>query len=98
MICCTIVLSSPSIVLFTNGFRVYLFKKLDFFICKISSAIDHDINTGWSPLHEAACKGYLDVCKMLIKSGAEVNVHGYCDETPLHDAAFNNHPKVSSIE
>lgn len=49
---------------------------------------------GWSPLHEAACKGYLDVCKMLIKHGAEVNVHGYCDETPLHDAAFNNHPKV----
>ena len=54
-----------------------------------------ETNPGWSPLHEAACKGYLDVCKMLIKSGAEVNVHGYCDETPLHDAAFNNHPKVS---
>jgi ankyrin repeat protein len=59
---------------------------------KLSSFVSHF--PGWSPLHEAACKGYLDVCKMLIKSGAEVNVHGYCDETPLHDAAFNNHPKV----
>ena len=34
---------------------------------------------------------------MLIKNEAEVNVHGYCDETPLHDAAFNGHPKVTSL-
>ena len=49
---------------------------------------------GWTPLHEACNHGWLEVAKQLLKSGANVNVHGGDNDTPLHDAAINGHPKV----
>ena len=51
--------------------------------------------TGWTPLHEACNRGNLDVAKQLLKAGANVNVLGFGNESPLHDAAINNHAKVS---
>ena len=38
----------------------------------------------------------MDVAKQLLKAGANVNVLGYGDESPLHDAAINSHSKVGT--
>ncbi len=49
---------------------------------------------GWTPLHEACNRGRIDVAKQLLKAGANVNVQGMENDTPLHDAAINGHQKV----
>lgn len=49
---------------------------------------------GWSPLHEAANHGYVDVAELLLKHDANVNDPGgvSCKGiTPLHDAACCGH-------
>lgn len=50
---------------------------------------------GWTPLHEACNQGNVEVAKQLLKAGANVNVQGFEDDTPLHDAAGNGHHKVT---
>ena len=52
---------------------------------------------GWTPLHEACNHGWLVVARQLMKAGANVNVQGLDNDTPLHDAAINGHAKVSAI-
>ena len=49
---------------------------------------------GWTPLHEACNHGWPDVARQLLRAGANVNVQGYENDTPLHDAAINGHQKV----
>ncbi|KAM0733349.1 Tonsoku-like protein [Formica fusca] len=49
---------------------------------------------GWSPLHEAANHGYVDIAKLLLRHGANVNDPGGVSckgVTPLHDAACCGH-------
>ena len=53
-----------------------------------------DIPPGWTPLHEACNHGWPDVARQLLRAGANVNVQGYENDTPLHDAAINGHQKV----
>ena len=53
---------------------------------------------GWTPLHEACNHGFMDVAKQLLKAGANVNVQGYGNDTPLHDAAINGHQKVRDMD
>lgn len=63
---------------------------------------DADVNSkdhnGYTPLHEAAGAGDIDVTKILITNGADVNAkslrHGL---TPLHDAAYSGHEKAIKI-
>jgi len=45
-----------------------------------------DVN-GWTALHHAANIGDLSCCKLLVKSGAEVNCMSNKRRTPLHFAA-----------
>ena len=52
---------------------------------------------GWTPLHEACNHGWLDVARQLLRAGANVNVQGYGNDTPLHDSAINGHQKVFNI-
>lgn len=40
----------------------------------------------WTLLHWAAASGAENCARLLIESGAQVNVHGLCQETPLHVA------------
>ena len=51
-------------------------------------------NCGWTPLHEAANHGFVEIARELIKAGADVNDPGgsMCGAvTPLHDAAACGH-------
>ncbi|XP_020299572.1 tonsoku-like protein [Pseudomyrmex gracilis] len=55
-------------------------------------------NAGWSPLHEAANYGYVDIAELLIKSGANINDNVPCrGMTPLHDAALCGHFSVMNL-
>ena len=51
--------------------------------------------SGWTALHEACNHGWFDVAKALLKNGADVNVRGLDNDTPLHDSSINGHKKVS---
>ncbi|XP_046746534.1 tonsoku-like protein isoform X2 [Diprion similis] len=47
-------------------------------------------NFGWTPLHEAANHGYVEIVRLLLNAGADLNDPGgsNCEGiTPLHDAA-----------
>ncbi|MES1904276.1 MAG: hypothetical protein MHPSP_000042 [Paramarteilia canceri] len=53
-------------------------------------------NIGWTPLHEAANYGLLEIGVLLIENGANINDEGKGDcggVTPLIDAATNGHLK-----
>jgi hypothetical protein len=42
---------------------------------------------GWTPLHWAALKGHIEIARLLLQNGAEVNAKDYDGRTPLHFAA-----------
>ncbi|XP_050465213.1 tonsoku-like protein [Cataglyphis hispanica] len=49
---------------------------------------------GWSPLHEAANHGFVDIAELLLRHGANINDPGGVSckgVTPLHDAACCGH-------
>lgn len=50
--------------------------------------------SGWTPLHEACNFGHIGIVDELLKAGANVNVPGYEEISPLHDAVINNHVQV----
>ena len=55
------------------------------------------LKKGYTALHEACNRGHTSVARLLVNSGAEVNVFGGTHdqkETPLHDAARNGHYQV----
>ena len=49
---------------------------------------------GWTPLHEACNHGWQNVAELLLNAGANVNVQGLDNDTPLHDASVNGHEQV----
>lgn len=49
---------------------------------------------GKSTLHWAADNGFLDVAQLLVERGAELNGRDSSKMTPLHWAAFENHPQL----
>lgn len=60
-----------------------------------SGADIHETGTnGWTPLHMAAARGYVEKAQLLIRAGARVNQRKRIDaaETPLMEAAFSGQP------
>jgi ankyrin repeat domain-containing protein 17 len=55
------------------------------------------IISGNTPLHYAACGGYADVVRVLIKAGANVEEHNENGHTPLMEAASAGHVGVAKI-
>ncbi|VDO10695.1 unnamed protein product [Rodentolepis nana] len=53
-------------------------------------------HAGWTPLHEASLRGYMEAAKCLLEEGkASVDVLGGPElETPLHEAVFNRRIEV----
>jgi len=55
---------------------------------------------GWSPLHEAANHGYVDIAELLLKYDANINDPGGASckgVTPLHDAACCGHLSMMQL-
>jgi hypothetical protein len=46
---------------------------------------------GMTPLHEAAWKGHVEIARLLLQNGADVNVKCDYGWTPLHSAASEGH-------
>ena len=52
----------------------------------------------WTALHFAASNGHVDVAKVLIQNGADVNaVHNEVKRTALHHAAEYGHVDVAKV-
>ena len=55
---------------------------------------DRGIKGDYTPLMEAAMNGHLDIVKLLIHHGADVNAQSSCGNTPLMLACANGHEQV----
>ena len=57
---------------------------------------DRDQN-GWTALHMASIKGYLEISELLTSSGADVNIRGRHGSTALHYASSNGHLEIVQL-
>ncbi len=48
----------------------------------------------WTPLQYAAAKGQLEICRLLVKHGAEVYTNPMCSYPPVMHAAWNRHQHI----
>jgi hypothetical protein len=69
-----------------NGFTTSVKRLLS--IRNINVNVKDDL-FGESPLHWVARNGHIEIARLLLQNGAEVNVKGRWDRTPLHSAARN---------
>lgn len=56
-----------------------------------------DPTMGWTPLHWAAQKGDMDVVKLLLSKGADVNAYHEKAGTPLHMAVYSGQAEVARL-
>ena len=59
-------------------------------------AVSED-ETGWTPLHLAAQKGFNDIAALLLANHAEPNAKSKRGDTPLHWAAGNGHKETVAL-
>jgi ankyrin repeat protein len=80
-------------VVFTEALRDGNVKVVKQFLA--ANAGVNDLYFAWSALQIAANKGQLEVVKVLIDKGADINYqHPISKNTALHLAALNNYPEV----
>jgi hypothetical protein len=59
-------------------------------IRNINVNVKDDVN-GWTPLHCAALNGHIEISRLLLQNGADVNLKSNDGFTPLHWAASHGH-------
>ncbi|GBN63290.1 BRCA1-associated RING domain protein 1, partial [Araneus ventricosus] len=60
-------------------------------LLKEGAIVNTQDNNGWTPLHEASNRGFIEIAQLLLDAGALVNVPSLKDNiTPLHDALLND--------
>ncbi|KAG5868555.1 hypothetical protein JTB14_019499 [Gonioctena quinquepunctata] len=50
-----------------------------------------------TPLHLAAAAGQIEVCKLLLELGADIDATDEHGQKPIHDACQNNHSEVAKL-
>jgi hypothetical protein len=71
-----------------NGFTTSVKRLLS--IRNINVNVKDNLN-GWTPLHDAVMNGHIEIARLLLQNGAEVNAKDSDGYTPLHIAARNGH-------
>ncbi len=64
---------------------------------KIKKILNSFNNENLTPLHNAAIYGYIDVCKILLKYGANIDIQNDFKNTPIHYAIINGHVNVVEL-
>jgi hypothetical protein len=59
--------------------------------------VDSRDKWGWTPLHEASVSGHLEVSRVLVDHGANVNARQQKHHTPLDLSARNGHLRVVKL-
>ena len=66
----------------------------------LSEGVDKDCMGGYydtTPLSEAAKNGHVDVAKLLIYAGADINKEDIYGRTPLHIAVWEGHENIVKL-
>jgi ankyrin repeat protein len=67
-------------------------------LLKVNPELVRKIDTlGVTPLHRAAQQGRIDVVRLLLASGADVNAQDKYGNTPLHESALFGHKDVVAL-
>ena len=64
---------------------------------KTSRSNSLSFHVGYTPLHTAASVNHIEMVKLLIKHGANINSKDESDNSPLHLAIYNGHGKLAKL-
>ena len=64
---------------------------------KTSRLSSFSFRVGYTPLHTAASVNHIEMVKLLIKHGANINSKDEADNSPLHLAIYNGHGKLAKL-
>ena len=53
--------------------------------------------SGWTALHWASNRGYLDIAELLVSSGADMNIGTNSGMTALHFASYNGYLDIAEL-